>query len=78
MADFPLIVVPGDEPRQVRGSAALERLRAYGEVVVYDKRPADEAEKIEIISGKEMGPSDADPSERNGADDRQWKDEALE
>jgi len=49
MADFPLIVVPGDEPRQVRGSAALERLRAYGEVVVYDTRPADEAEKIERV-----------------------------
>jgi phosphoglycerate dehydrogenase-like enzyme len=49
MADFPLIVVPGDEPRQVRGSAALERLRAYGEVVVYDTRPTDEAQKIERV-----------------------------
>ena len=49
MSDLPLIVVPGDEPRQVRGSAALERLAAYGEVVAYDTRPADDAEKLERV-----------------------------
>jgi D-3-phosphoglycerate dehydrogenase len=47
MADVPLIVVPGDAPRQIGGSAALERLAAYGEVEVHDTRPTDDGEKIE-------------------------------
>jgi D-3-phosphoglycerate dehydrogenase len=46
MADSPLIVVPGDAPRQIGGSPALERLVAYGEVVVHDTKPVSDAEKI--------------------------------
>jgi D-3-phosphoglycerate dehydrogenase len=42
----PLIVIPGDEPVQITGSRHLERLRPYGEVVLYRDRPPDEAEKI--------------------------------
>ena len=41
-----VIVIPGDDPVQVCGSPHLERLRPYGEVVLYRDRPADDAEKI--------------------------------
>lgn len=40
------IVVPGDDPVQIAGSPHLERLAPYGDVVVYDTRPADSGEKI--------------------------------
>jgi phosphoglycerate dehydrogenase-like enzyme len=40
------IVVPGDDPVQIAGSPHLERLAPYGDVVVYDTRPADRGEKI--------------------------------
>lgn len=40
------IVVPGDDPVQIAGSPHLERLENYGEVVIYDTRPADSGEKI--------------------------------
>lgn len=43
----PVIVVPGDFPRMIAGSPHLDRLRARAEVVVYDTRPADDAEKLE-------------------------------
>jgi phosphoglycerate dehydrogenase-like enzyme len=42
----PLIVIPGDEPVQLAGSPHLDRLREMAEVVLYDTRPADNAEKI--------------------------------
>lgn len=40
------IVIPGDEPVQLNGSAHLERLKEYGEVVLYDNRPETNQEKI--------------------------------
>ncbi len=43
------IVVPGDDPVQIAGSPHLDRLKEYGDVVVYDTRPADSAEKIERV-----------------------------
>ncbi|MCI0380533.1 MAG: NAD(P)-binding domain-containing protein [Gemmataceae bacterium] len=46
MAPRPVIVIPGDEPPQVQGSPHLERLRAYGEVMLHTNRPADDEEKI--------------------------------
>src|SRR4029077_17202351 len=42
----PVIVIPGDEPTQVAGSPHLERLRPYGEVVLYRDRPQNDAEKM--------------------------------
>ncbi len=45
------IVVPGDMPSQIQGSPHLERLKTYGEVVVYTTRPADEAEQLARASG---------------------------
>ena len=33
------IVVPGDSPPQIQGSPHLERLKPYGDVVLYTDRP---------------------------------------
>ena len=41
-----LIVAPGDDPPQIQGSPQLERLRAYGEVIVHTDRPQSLEEKI--------------------------------
>lgn len=47
MSDTPVkIVIPGDDPPQVDGSPHLERLRAWGEVVLYTDRPRDNEEKV--------------------------------
>jgi D-3-phosphoglycerate dehydrogenase len=40
------IVIPGDQPPQLQGSPHLDRLRAYGEVVLYTDRPASAEEKV--------------------------------
>lgn len=40
------IVIPGDDPVQIAGSPHLDRLRPYGEVVLYTDRPASLEEKI--------------------------------
>jgi len=45
--DRPIIVIPGDDPPQCQGSPHLGRLAPYGEVRLYDNRPADDAEKVE-------------------------------
>lgn len=49
MSERVRIVIPGDDPVQIAGSPHLERLRACGDVVVYDTTPADSAEKIERV-----------------------------
>ena len=43
----PIIVIPGDDPPQCQGSAQLERLTRYGDVRLYDNRPASDEEKVE-------------------------------
>lgn len=40
------IVVPGDAPPQIQGSPHLERLKSYGDVVVYNDRPGTPEEKL--------------------------------
>jgi D-3-phosphoglycerate dehydrogenase len=40
------IVVPGDSPVQIAGSPHLEKLKAYGDVVLYSDRPGSVEEKI--------------------------------
>ncbi|MCP5152170.1 MAG: hypothetical protein H6983_23940 [Ectothiorhodospiraceae bacterium] len=45
------IVVPGDDPPQIQGSAQLDRLRERGEVVVYTDRPKSVEEKHERVRG---------------------------
>ena len=40
------MVVPGDQPVQIQGSAHLDRLKPYGEVVLYADLPSD-AQKLE-------------------------------
>ncbi len=40
------IVVPGDLPPQIQGSAHLERLKPYGDVQLYTDRPETPEEKI--------------------------------
>ncbi|HUY34341.1 MAG TPA: NAD(P)-dependent oxidoreductase [Pirellulales bacterium] len=42
----PLIVIPADHPPQLSGSSHLERLRAYGEVVLYADLPESVAEQV--------------------------------
>src|SRR3954467_808682 len=41
-----VIVIPGDDPPQIRGSPHLERLKPYGEVVLYSDRPSTADEKV--------------------------------
>jgi len=40
------IVVPGDAPPQIQGSPHLERLKPYGDVVLYTARPETAAEQL--------------------------------
>jgi D-3-phosphoglycerate dehydrogenase len=40
------IVIPGDDPVQIAGSPHLERLKPYGDVILYHTRPATNEEKI--------------------------------
>lgn len=40
------IVVPGDSPPQIQGSPHLERLKPYGDVVLYTDRPETPEKKI--------------------------------
>ncbi|MCE2527112.1 MAG: glycerate dehydrogenase [Actinomycetia bacterium] len=47
------IVVPGDEPKQIQGSPHLERLRPYGEVIVYTDLPTDQ-QKLERCEAAEV------------------------
>ena len=42
-----LIVVPGDSPPQIQGSHHLDRLKPYGDVQLYQNRPASDEEKVE-------------------------------
>jgi D-3-phosphoglycerate dehydrogenase len=51
MGESVKIVVPGDDPPQIAGSPALERLASRGELVVYSDRPDSEEEKIARVSG---------------------------
>ena len=49
----PTIVVPGDEPIQIKGSPHLDRLEPFGEVIVYPDRPTEE-QKIERVRDAEV------------------------
>lgn len=54
MAQRVKIVVPGDDPKQIAGSANLARLEAYGDVVIFDTRPSGTEEKIERAKDAEI------------------------
>jgi len=43
---LPTIVIPGDEPPQLQGSPHLERLRTFGQVVLYADRPPTREEQV--------------------------------
>ncbi len=45
------IVIPGDDPVQIQGSPHLERLKPYGEVLLYPDRPATAEEKLRRLEG---------------------------
>jgi D-3-phosphoglycerate dehydrogenase len=45
------IAIPGDDPPQLQDSPHLDRLRGYGEVVLYRDRPTDDAEKLRRVAG---------------------------
>ena len=47
----PKFVVPGDDPPQVQGSPHLDRLRPYGEVVLYTDRPPTMQEQLRRAEG---------------------------
>lgn len=51
MPDRLRIVIPGDDPPQMQGSPHLERLEAYGEVVLHTDRPETAEEKIKRVTG---------------------------
>lgn len=44
--DHVVIVVPGDHPPQIQGSPHLDRLKPYGEVVLYTDRPKTLEEQL--------------------------------
>ena len=52
--DYVQIVVPGDEPVQIAASPHLERLAGYGDVTLYDTRPASLEEKIERVKDADV------------------------
>ena len=43
------MVVPGDDPVQIQSSPHLDRLKPYGDVVLYTDRPATFQEKMERV-----------------------------
>ncbi|MEE2659795.1 MAG: 2-hydroxyacid dehydrogenase [Candidatus Latescibacterota bacterium] len=47
MVDRVKILVPGDDPPQIAGSPALERLQPYGDVTLHEGRPASKEEQID-------------------------------
>jgi phosphoglycerate dehydrogenase-like enzyme len=49
-----VIVVPGDEPRQIAGSAHLEKLKSYGQVTLFDTRPQSTEEKVERVKDAQV------------------------
>lgn len=48
------IVVPGDDPVMIAGSPHLDRLADYGDVVLYEDRPATVDEQITRVKGAEV------------------------
>jgi D-3-phosphoglycerate dehydrogenase len=54
MSERVKIVVPGDDPPQIAGSPALERLAPWGDVVVHSDHPGDEEEKIARVRDAEV------------------------
>ena len=46
MTERAVIVVPGDDPAQIQGSAHLERLEPFGDVTVYTDRPGSPEEQV--------------------------------
>jgi D-3-phosphoglycerate dehydrogenase len=50
LSEKPTIVVPGDDPEQIQNSPHLERLKAYGKVIVHTDRPSTLEEKVERAS----------------------------
>jgi D-3-phosphoglycerate dehydrogenase len=51
MATTVRIAIPGDDPPQLQDSPELERLRSYGEVVLYRDRPESDDEKLRRLDG---------------------------
>ncbi len=54
MSERVTIVIPGDDPPQICGSPALERLANWGEVIVHSNRPANDDEKIARVRDAEV------------------------
>ena len=49
MSERVQIVVPGDDPAQIQGSAHLERLRPYGDVELFTDRPSSTDEQLSRV-----------------------------
>lgn len=47
----PIIVIPGDDPPQIQGSAHLDRLHARAEVRLFADRPPTETEQVHRMQG---------------------------
>src|SRR5438034_5500003 len=45
------IAIPGDDPPQLQDSPHLQRLAAYGEVLVWRDRPSSDDEKLRRVQG---------------------------
>ena len=48
------IVVPGDDPPQLQGSSAVDRLRQLGDLTLYTDRPATFEEKISRVKDADV------------------------
>jgi len=48
------IVVPGDDPPQVQGSAHLDRLEPYGDLTLFTDRPATMDEQLARVEGAQV------------------------
>ena len=49
MTNKPLIVIPGDEPTQCKGSFHLSRLSEYGTIELYENLPKTMDEQVERV-----------------------------
>ena len=50
----PILLVPGDDPPQIQGSAHLERLREHAEVKVFPDRPGSVEESVQRARGYQV------------------------
>ncbi|MDA1189589.1 MAG: 2-hydroxyacid dehydrogenase, partial [Chloroflexi bacterium] len=50
----PVMVIPGDEPPQMQGSAQLDRIKEYGNLTMYTDRPGSKEEQLRRVKDADI------------------------